>query len=268
MGYIVGSSAAAAVAVPLAAAIGGWRAAFAVAAILSFGSLVGWWLLAPRQAHVPVAPGLPRLPLRKPIGWLLGLAFGLQSVLFYAAISWLPSIYIERGWSAGDAATLNAVFAGLGIVTTLTVPVLARWVRTRRAQLAIAASMALLGSVGIALGGDGPPSAGGNGPLAYVAILLLGFGIGIFFPITLTLPVEASHSPTESSSLAAMMLLIGYTVAAVGPVVLGAARDATGTFVVAGWLLVAVSALMVASTSLFSAHRLGAAAGTAPITEA
>src|SRR5439155_5019736 len=150
---------------------------------------------------------LPRLPLRSPIGWLLGLAFGTQSVLFYAAISWLPSIYVERGWSTGEAATLTAVFAALGVITTLTVPVIARWIRSRRAQLAIAASLSLVGAIGIASGASGAPSVGANGLVAYVAVLLLGFGIGIFFPITLTLPVEAAPSPEASSALAAMMLL-------------------------------------------------------------
>ena len=268
MGYIIGSSAAAATAVPLAAAVGGWRGAFATVAIISFAALVGWWLLAPRDRHQRVAPRMPRLPLRSPIGWLLGLAFGFQSILFYAAIAWLPSIYIERGWSTGDAAALNAFFAGLGIVTTLTVPVLARYIRTRRAQLAIAASLALLGTIGIAAGGDGPASAGSNGLLAYAAILALGFGIGIFFPITLTLPVETAHSPAESSALAALMLLVGYTFAAVGPVVLGAVRDTTGSFVVAGWLLVGVAIVMLAATSLLSPRRLGRPAHEAAIIEA
>jgi len=268
MGYIVGSSIAAAVAVPLAAALGGWRGAFTAAAIVSFGALAGWWLLAPRQPHVRVAPQLPRLPLRSPIGWLLGLAFGTQSVLFYAAISWLPSIYVERGWSTGEAATLTAVFAALGVVTTLTVPVIARWISSRRAQLAIAASMSLIGAIGIASGASGAPSIGGNGLVAYVAVLLLGFGIGIFFPITLTLPVEAAPSPAASSALAAMMLLVGYTLASVGPVVLGAARDATGSFVVAGWLLVGVAAAMLASTTLLSPRRLGRPPAAAPVIEA
>ncbi len=268
MGYILGSSAAAAFAVPLAATLGGWRGAFGVTALVSFGALVGWWLLAPRQSHARVGLQLPRLPLRSPIGWLLGLAFGLQSVLFYAAIAWLPSIYIERGWTTAEAATMNAAFAALGIVTTLSVPVIARWIRSRRAQLAIAASLCLIGALGIATGAAGPPSAGANGPVAYAAVLALGFGIGIFFPITLMLPVEVAHSPAASSALAALMLLVGYTFASVGPVLLGAVRDATGSFVVAGWLLVVVSVVMLATTSLFSPRRLGSAAGTAPITEA
>jgi CP family cyanate transporter-like MFS transporter len=268
MGYIIGSSAAAAVAVPLAAALGGWRGAFAALSILTFGALAGWWLLAPRERHAAVAPRMPRLPLRSPSGWLLGLAFGLQSTLFYAAIAWLPSIYIERGWSTGEAAALNAFFAALGILTTLTVPLLARWIRSRQAQLAMAAVFALVGSVGIAAGADGPPSAGSNALMAYASAFALNFGIGIFFPITLTLPVEVAKTPAESSSLAALMLLVGYTLSSVAPVVLGAVRDATGSFVVAGWLVVAVAAVMLASTALLSPRRLGGARAEAALVEA
>ena len=268
MGYIIGSSAAAAVAVPLAASLGGWRGAFALLSVMSFGSLTGWWLFAPRDRGARTAPRLPRLPWRSPVGWLLGLAFGLQSILFYAAIAWLPSIYIERGWATGEAAALNAFFAALGIVTTLMVPALARWIRSRRAQLGLAAAIALAGTIGIAAGADGPPSAGSNGVIAFASVLALNFGIGIFFPITLTLPVEVGRSPAESSALAALMLLVGYTLSSVGPVILGTVRDATGSFVVAGWLIVGVAVVMLASTALLSPRRLGAAAGAAPLLEA
>jgi CP family cyanate transporter-like MFS transporter len=128
--------------------------------------------------------------------------------------------------------------------------------------------MALAGTVGIATGTITPPSVGATAFVAYGSVTLLAFGIGIFFPILLTLPVETAGSPAESSALAALMLLVGYMLASIGPVVLGAARDATGSFGVAGWLLVGVAVVMLATTSLFSPRRLGAGAGTAPITEA
>jgi CP family cyanate transporter-like MFS transporter len=203
------------------------------------------------------------LPWRSQAGWLLGLAFGLQSVLFYAAIAWLPSIYIERGWTVGEAAALNAFFAFLGILTTLMVSPMSRWIRSRQTQLAFAATIAVVGTVGIATGADGPP--GSNAVIAYASVLALNFGIGIFFPITLTLPVEVGRTPGESSSLAALMLLVGYTLSAVGPVVLGAVRDVTGNFVIAGWLVVAVAVVMLASTALLSARRLGRTAGAAAV---
>ena len=99
-------------------------------------------------------------------------------------------------------------------------------------------------------------------------MVLLSFGIGIFFPITLTLPVEVAHSPAESYALAALMLLIGYTLASAGPVGLGAVRDATGSFVVAGWLLVAIAIAKLASTALLSPRRLGRPDHPAPVIEA
>jgi cyanate permease len=53
----------------------------------------------------------------------------------------------------------------------------------------------------------------------------------------------------------------------VGPVILGTVRDATGSFVVAGWLIVGVAVVMLASTTLLSTRRRGATTD-APLVEA
>jgi CP family cyanate transporter-like MFS transporter len=253
-GYIAGSSFAAAIAVPMAAALGGWRGAFAAIGAASLVFLAAWWLLAPRDAHVRVAPSRPGLPWRRPTGWVIGLGFGLQSVLFYGCVAWLPSIYIERGWSPGDAATLAAFFAGLGIVTTPLVPVLAARIRSRRMLLVASSLLALAGTLGIASGGSGAAPSTVVGAVA--AVLVLGLGIGIYFPITLTLPVDVARSPSEAASLAALSLLVGYVLASVGPVLLGTVRDATGDFRAASWLLGGVAVLMLGATLLISERRL------------
>lgn len=253
-GYIAGSAFAAAIAVPMAAALGGWRGAFGAIGAASFVFLVGWWLLAPRDAHVRVAPSRPDLPWRRPAGWVIGLGFGLQSVLFYGCVAWLPSIYIERGWAAGDAATLAASFAGLGIVTTPLVPAIAARIRSRRTLLVLSSLVALAGTIGIASGA--PDTAGSSVLVAVAAVLLLGIGIGIYFPITLTLPVDFARTPGEAASLAALSLLVGYVLASIGPVLLGTVRDATGDFGAAAWLLSVIAVLMLGATLLISERRL------------
>lgn len=219
MGYIIGATITTAVAVPLAAALDGWRGAVGVAAAGAFGSLAGWWLLAPHDGHARrVAPRRPVLPWRRPIGWVIGVAFGLQSTLFYGAVSWLATIYGERGWTASDAAGLTAAFTGIGIVATLAAPLVADRFGSRRMQLGTAAVMSLIGAIGIASG------TGTSDPLAIPSVVLLGFGLGLFFPLCLTLPLDAAGSPADASSLAALMLLVGYLIAAAAPVVLGAIR--------------------------------------------
>ena len=108
VGLVLGATATAAVAVPLAETLGGWRGAVAVISAAGLVSLLGWLWLMPADAAgtTRVRPRLPRLPWRRRSAWLLGVIFGTQSVLFYGAITWLPSLYVERGWTATDAAGL------------------------------------------------------------------------------------------------------------------------------------------------------------------
>jgi len=85
-------------------------------------------------------PRLPRLPWRRGSAWLLGIIFGTQSVLFYGAVTWLPSLLAERGWSATDAAGQVALFTGIQLVATIAVPAFADRLGSRRQQLAAAGS--------------------------------------------------------------------------------------------------------------------------------
>ncbi|HSO29410.1 MAG TPA: MFS transporter [Candidatus Sulfomarinibacteraceae bacterium] len=245
-GLIVGGSIAAAVAVPLADAFGGWRGALAIISAAALGSLVGWWILAGRDEAAAGSTGfarLPRppLPWRRRTGWHLGLVFGTQSTLFYGTISWLPSIFVERGWSELEAAGLVAFFNVVGLAASLSVPLFADRLGSRRSQLSIASVAALVGA--IAIGATGGAAPGDPGVLA--AVTLLAFGIGAFFPLSLVLPVDVAEGPSDASALAAMMLLVGYLLSSTAPFVLGALRDASGDFSLSAWALAAIAATML-----------------------
>ncbi|MEO5918180.1 MAG: MFS transporter [Candidatus Limnocylindrales bacterium] len=241
-GMVIGGTVAAGLAVTLADAFGGWRWAFGLISAFAAVSLIAWlWLIPAEHGVQRSAPRRPRLPWRRSSAWLIGLVFGSQSVLFYGSISWLASAYVERGWSDGDAAILIAVFNGVGLLATLSVPFFADRIGTRRSQLAAAGLVAAVGSLAIALTpGEGPGSL-----ISIGAAGLLGIGIGAFFPLSLALPVDVADGPSEAASISAFMLLVGYLFASVSPVMLGVIRDATGSFTVVLWLLVAMAAAMV-----------------------
>ena len=258
VGFVIGGTITAAVAVPLADAFGGWRGSFMIVSAAAFASLAAWLLLMPRdEGHVRAAPSLPKLPWRRPSAWLLGGIFGSQSILFYGCITWLGSVYVERGWSASDAGGLIALFAGIGLVSTLAVPVLADRVGTRRSQLTIAALLSVSGTVIIALTPSAPPGS----IIAFGAASLLGLGIGAYFPLALTLPVDVAADGADAASISAFMLLIGYALAATSPVVLGIVRDATGNFDLVVWLLVAISLTMLPLALALNPARLRSAGG-------
>jgi CP family cyanate transporter-like MFS transporter len=258
VGFVLGGTIAAAVAVPFATAFGGWRAAFVIVSAAAFLSLAAWLVLMPRDdGHVRALPTRPNLPWRRPSAWLLGAIFGSQSILFYGCITWLASAFVERGWAAADAGALIAAFTGIGLVATLAVPLLADRIGTRRIQLTLAGGLSVVGMLVIALTPGEQP-----GSLVTIgATLLLGLGIGAYFPLALTLPVDVAGDAGDAASISALMLLFGYLLAATAPVVLGLVRDATGNFESVVWILVAIALAMIPLALALNPTRLRSAGG-------
>lgn len=245
-GLVAGSTIAAAAAVPLAGD-GDWRRAILIVSALSFVSIGAWLLLVRSDGPArPMRVSVPRLPWRYATSWLLVVAFGLQSLLFYGVAAWLPNAFVERGWSAADAGSLVAIFNGVGLITTFGVPLVADRRGGRRRQLVVSSIVASVSSLGIVALPE----------FAYLWVVVLGLAIGAVFPLVLTLPLDVADEPGQVGSVAALMLLGGYSVSAIGPFALGAARDLTGSFQASLWILVAVAVALVACSLLLSPARL------------
>lgn len=253
-GIVAGSTLAAGLAVPLALD-DDWRMSLAVLSVASIGSLVAWLVLVPPD---PKGVGVRRPPARRlPWGsataWLLVVVFGLQSILFYGIIAWLPNVYVERGWSPADAGSLVALFNGIGLVTTISVPLVADRLGRRRPQLMVSSIASLLALGGVILVPDA----------AYPMVAILGLALGIVFPLSLTLPLDVSDDPTTVGSVAAFMLFGGYILSSVGPLALGIARDASGDFVASLGLLLVVNVVLIGSVTFLSPTRLRHGVGRA-----
>jgi CP family cyanate transporter-like MFS transporter len=245
-GIVAGSTLASGLAVPLAID-DDWRRALLIMSLVSLLATAAWLVLVGADhGGVRVRARPARLPWRSPTGWLLVVLFGLQSVLFYGVVSWLPNAFVEAGWSTADAGLLIAVFNGVGLFTTIGVPLVAdRW-GARRVQLLSSSLVAVLAMVGIIVA----PA------FAFLLVALLGLALGMVFPLVLTLPLDVADAPAEVGSVAALMLLGGYIVSSIGPFVLGLARDATGSFAASLWLLVGVAAALVVCCLPLSPARL------------
>jgi CP family cyanate transporter-like MFS transporter len=126
------------------------------------------------------------------------------------------------------------------------VPLVADRLGPRRPQLVVSSVVAVLGLLGIILVPD----------VAFAWVAVLGLALGAVFPLVLTLPLDVADDPARVGSVAALMLLGGYVVSSVGPVILGAARDLTGDFAASLWMLVALAVVLVASCLPLSPARL------------
>jgi MFS transporter, CP family, cyanate transporter len=246
-GIVAGSALAAAVAVPLALGGEAWQRSLAIISILSIGSLGAWLLLVRSDGRDrPVATQALRLPWGSGTAWLLVAVFGLQSLLFYGIVAWLPNVLVERGWTAGETGVLLGLFNGIGLITTLGVPLVADRIGNRRGQLVLFSVVATVGLTGVSVFPG----------LTVAWVVLLGLALGAIFPLVLTLPLDVADKPSQVGAVAALMLMGGYVLSSAGPFVLGAARDVTGDFGASLWLLVGLAALLVIACNTLSPARL------------
>jgi len=76
---------------------------------------------------MPVISRNPSFP-RRPITWLLMTAFAVQTTIYYALSTWLPTIAAdELNLGQTDAGALASLFQGVAIVGAFVVPLLARF---------------------------------------------------------------------------------------------------------------------------------------------
>jgi MFS transporter, CP family, cyanate transporter len=270
-GLAGGALLAAALTVPLRNLFGGsWAPALAVWALPGVAALAVWRRVAivgadpppgepgPAEAgpaEVPAAaphpaeraPGRHRggLPWRSGLAWRVTLYTGLQSLLFYAALTWLSPLYQAHGWSAERAGALLAVFSLAQLVATLGLPVLADRTGDRRPWIALSVGACTAGLLLLAVA-----------PLAapWPVAALIGFGVGGQFAMALTLLVDVAADPAASRRLSGMAFLVGYLLAAAGPPAVGGLYDATGGFTAA---FLALTGIGVATLALGVSVRRG-----------
>jgi CP family cyanate transporter-like MFS transporter len=210
-------------------------AAFAVVGL-------GAWLPVVRRVNKRADPdeeraGTRTLPWRSGTTWLLAGYLALQSLSFYAQIAWISPAYESHGWSARDAGLLLSLWSIAQLVTGVGAPALADRVRDRRPLVAAAVALNLFGLVGIVLA----PTAA---PVLWILLMALGQGGG--FSLGLVKLVDYAPTPAASARLSALVFLVSYSTASLGPLVFGALHDATDGFTAPFALLLGAAVVQMA----------------------
>lgn len=227
------------VAVPIADAAG-WRLSVGVWAVVAIAAAVPWLVLLARARRDPVGGTLEQADraalgrlLRLPRTWALVGMMAVSAGTVYSMFAWLPAILQERaGVDAATAGVMLGVFGGMGLPVSLVVPVLL--VRFRASASIVFASM-LPGLVGVA----GMLWAPASAPWLWLILLSIPQA---YFPFVLTLFGLRTRTHAATIALSGAAQSIGYALAAVLPISLGALHEATG-----GWepALLLLAALFV-----------------------
>jgi MFS transporter, CP family, cyanate transporter len=229
----------------------GWLAAPAALAALL-------WLPQARSRAVTARqndPPSPRVPApvarlavhRYALTWQVTLFMGMQSLLYYAALSWLPSILRDRGESAAGAGDLIALMGVGNLAVSMIVPMAAHRMRRQHALVLATVVAMTAGLAGMVYA-----------PLGSAAAWALILGAGQNAALALAIFFTAARAPhaAAAASLSSFAQAVGYLLASAGPLEVGLLHSATGSWTVPVLVLFALTVVLLVAGLLAARPRV------------
>ena len=208
------AAAGAGLAVPLETALGGWRYALGVWAVLPLFVALLWRLhrsgtAVPEPEPRPVSAG--RSLWLSPAAWQMTLFFGLQSATFYTMITWLPTIEMAHGRSDHVAGAHLFYYQLVGVVAGLIVTAAMHGRRDQRWPAVLVSLPVAVAAFGFAVAPE----------LSLPWVLLAATGSASSLTVALSLIAQRTADAGQTASLSGMAQSVGYLLAAAGPIAAG-----------------------------------------------
>ena len=223
------------IAIPLAD-WGGWRFSLVSWVVPALVALVIWM----PQLRARTAPAVveTRMPVwNRALAWQVSLFMACQSTAFYVMIAWFPSMMNDlEGISAARSGMILFIYQIFVLASVMITPVFIHRMKDQRAIGVALSSMILLGFAGLYLD---PAHALGW-------MIVMGMGAGGSLVLSITLFSLRVVTATQSVALSGMAQAVGYTMAAVTPILIGLIYDLTHRWSAALWLMIALAAVQLA----------------------
>ena len=158
----------------------------------------------------------------QPLAWQIAIFMGLQSLLFYVTISWLPEILFSKGLTTETAGWMLSFTQFIGLPASFIVPMLADKLKSQRV---IIVTLALSYFTGFAL-----LLFSNNFIFTIISTILIAFPLSGIFALALTLLGMRARTSSDAADLSGMAQSVGYILAAVGPIFIGFLFDLSGNW--------------------------------------
>jgi len=244
------------VAVPVADAAG-WRISigvWALVVVIAFVPFVGMR----RQARIARANAVEAIELptgaavtglwRSSIAWSIMVIFTVSSINVYALFAWLPAVLTQTvGASPAEAGILLSLYAAMGLVSAIFVPMLATRMKNVALLVYLAVAFYVVGYLGLIFI---------PGTATWLWVSLAGLG-PLTFPLALALINVRTRTHEGSVALSGFVQGVGYLIAATGPLLFGVFHQFSGGWTVSMvFLLCTALAAAVAGVVVARPHML------------
>lgn len=215
----------------------GWQGALVIWVVLAIIAFIVWLPQLTKKQSAPkvkVQTQKKNNLWRSRLAWQITLFMGVQSLIFYSLITWLPDILHVNGYSTAAAGWMVFLMQFALIPFTFIIPVIAEKMKNQVALSLIISTMFITGLAGLLIG----PTL-----LFPVWTIMLGIAGGSAFSLSMMFFTLRAKDGKEAAELSGMAQSFGYLLAALGPVVIGALQDFSGS-----WTMPIILLMLVAST--------------------
>lgn len=224
--------------------LGGWRAALAVWAVISFLALAVWIPATRRHRGAWAAQsadaGERRSLLRNPLAWTVTLFFGSQAFMAYVVMGWLPEVFIDSGVDKVHAGLLVGLTSLIGVPLSLILAPLAARKPGQSGWIVAVGVFGFAGAVGLMV-------APGAQPLLWS--VLIGIGMSAF-SMALTVIGLRARTAADTAQLSSMAQGFGYLIAGAGPFLFGFLHDVSHGWTVPWGMFLAVYAVQIVAGAM------------------
>lgn len=227
------------ISVPLSGVGGlGWQGALAAWGLLTLLAMIIWLpQLKKSDSNTDQGPAIKTETKmwKSSIAWQVTIFMGLQSLMFYTPVTWLPNILQSSGYSSAEAGWLLSLMQIAVVLTTFVIPIVADRLNNQKLLGVMTGVLFIISILGLL---------SGQQTVIIIAVILLGAGCGSGFSLAMMLFTLRTKNGHEASKLSGMAQSAGYSLAAFGPVLFGGLYDMTGNWVLPLCMLLLASSIL------------------------
>lgn len=199
----------------------GWQGALIIWAALAAIAILFWFPQVKQPANLPkydVDDENNRNPnlWRSFTAWQVTIFMGLQSLMFYTMLTWLPEILLMHGYSSNEAGWMLSLMQFALIPMTFMMPIIAGKVKNQVVLGACVGIGFIMGILGLLHG---------HSITVILAVILWGSSCGSAFSLSMMFFTLRTKDAYAASELSGMAQSFGYLLAALGPVLFGGLFD-------------------------------------------
>lgn len=161
---------------------------------------------------------------KSPTAWWVTLFMGMQSLIFYSLVAWLPTIIKSKDLGDSFSGVMALVFQLIAIPATLLIPILCDKFENQRGLVIISCFTYIFGMTLLLIGNT-------KSIITY-AVILMSLGMGGTISLSITFISLRSPNALRASELSGMSQSAGYLLAAIGPFIMGFIYDSFKTWTI------------------------------------